>query len=274
MMKDAWQMLYRTQERLPWINSLSKNVLGNIVTLDMKAQLWVQLFYTFPLVQHFNQSECRGGWSLHLEITRKRLHLFHTSGHMHYAKLVHLYHQKMCTLQDGHGQGWIPFLHRGRLLYHPMQWQVLVWFMVWYDHKTGIDMHTMVSGGLTSGCRITENTLAKWGRPSLYTTVYPNWGAHWQPGWVFWAVLWGMSPQRLETNQTDRSGKIHVEHQSWSTALLALWWWSRFTVLWHYWWLLGELPQCRERRPAVSTACGWKKFCCFQKWRGRLSWWL
>ena len=26
----------------------------------------------------------------------------------------------------------------------------------------------------------------------------PNWRAQWQPG-VFWAVLWGMSPQRLET---------------------------------------------------------------------------
>ena len=44
-------------------------VLGNIATLDMKAQLWVEFFYSFPLVQHFIQLECTGGWSLHLEIT-------------------------------------------------------------------------------------------------------------------------------------------------------------------------------------------------------------
>ena len=75
-------------------------------------------------------------------ITRKRLHLFHASGRIHYVKLVHLYHLKMCTLQDGHGQGWIPFLYRGRLLHHPMQRQVLGWCLVWHDHRTGIGMHT------------------------------------------------------------------------------------------------------------------------------------
>ena len=53
---ERWQMLYRTQEWLPWINNLCKNMFGNIVALDMKARLWVQLFYTFPLVQHFIQS--------------------------------------------------------------------------------------------------------------------------------------------------------------------------------------------------------------------------
>ena len=74
-------------------------------------------------------------------ITRKRLHLFHASGRIHYVKLVHLYHLKMCTLQDGHRQGWIPFLYRGRLFYHPMQQQVLGWRLVWYDPRTGIDMH-------------------------------------------------------------------------------------------------------------------------------------
>ena len=39
----------------------AKHVLGNIVTLDMKARLWDQLFNTFSLVQHFIQSECRWG---------------------------------------------------------------------------------------------------------------------------------------------------------------------------------------------------------------------
>ena len=132
-------MLYRTQEWLPEINNLCKNVLGNIATLDMKAQLWVMFLYTIPLVQHVVYSECRGGWSLHLEITRKRLHLFHATGHIHDAKLVHLYHLKMCTLQDGHGQGWIPFLYRGRLLSYPVQRHVLGWCLVWHDQRTGID---------------------------------------------------------------------------------------------------------------------------------------
>ena len=35
MVKDAWQMLYRTQEWLPWINNLCKKVLGNIATLGI-----------------------------------------------------------------------------------------------------------------------------------------------------------------------------------------------------------------------------------------------
>ena len=60
---------FKTQEGLPWINNLYKNVLGNIATLDMKSQLWVQFFYTFPLVQHFIQSKCTGDCSQHLEIT-------------------------------------------------------------------------------------------------------------------------------------------------------------------------------------------------------------
>ena len=63
---------------------------------------------------------------------RKRLHLFHASGHMHYSKLVHLYHLKMCTLQDGHGQGRIPFSHRGKLLYDLMHRQVLGCCLVWH----------------------------------------------------------------------------------------------------------------------------------------------
>ena len=97
-----------------------------------------------------------------------------------------------------------------------------------------------------------------------------NWGARWQPGWVFWAVLWGVSPQRLETSPTGRSGAVHVEHRNSSTALWALSWRSRFTVFWHYWWLLGELAKCRGSSSAASTAGGWKKFRCFQNWRGRL----
>ena len=100
MVKYAWQMLYRTQAWLPWINNSCKNVLGNIATPNMKAQLWIHFLYIFPLGQHFIQPEYTGGWSLHLEITRKRLHLFHASGDINYAKLVHLYHLKLCTLQD------------------------------------------------------------------------------------------------------------------------------------------------------------------------------
>ena len=126
----------------------------------------------------------------------------------------------------------------------------------------------MVSGGLTWGCRITENTLATRVLATLYTTVYFNWGAHWQASRVFWAILWGMSPHRLETSPTGRSGAVHVEHWSSSTASWALSWRSRFTVFWHYWWLLSELRQCRSR-PAASTAGGWKKLRCIQKWRGR-----
>ena len=214
----------------------------------------------------FIQSECTGGVSLHLEITRKRLHLFHESGHIHYAKLVNLYHQKMCAL---HGQGWIPFLNRGRLLYHLIQRQVLGG--VWSDMTTErvLTRTKLVSGGLIWGCRITENTLAKWVLASLYTTVYSNWGAQWQPSWVLWAILWGMSPHRLENSPTGRDGAVHVEQWSSFTALWTLSWWSRTTVFWHYWWLLSELWQCRGSRPTASTTGGMKKLCCIQKWRRR-----
>ena len=126
MVKDTWQMLYRTQEWLPWINNLCENVLGNIATLDMKAELWIHFLYTFQLVHYFIQPEYTGDWSLHLEITRKRLHLLHASGDIHYAKLVHLYYLKLCTLQD-----------RQKLLYNPMQRQAVGWCLVWHDHRTG-----------------------------------------------------------------------------------------------------------------------------------------
>ena len=76
------------------------------------------------------------------------------------CKSVHL---KLCTLQDRHRQGWIPFLHRGRLLYHPMQRHALG--CVWSDMTT-----EQVSGRLTWECRITKNTLAKWVCVSLYCT--------------------------------------------------------------------------------------------------------
>ena len=134
-MKDAWQMLYRTQK---WLQQYMQNVLANIATLDMKAQLWVQFLLYFPISSTFHPVIPTSGD----HITRKRQHLFHASGRIHYVKLVHLYHLKMCTLQDGHGQGWIPFLYRGRLLHHPMQRQVLGWCLVWHDHRTGIGMHT------------------------------------------------------------------------------------------------------------------------------------
>ena len=92
MVKDEWQMLYRTQEWLPWSTIYAKTCLVTLLPWIWKPGL-VQLFYTFLLVQHFTQLECRGGWSLHLEIPRKRSHLFHASGHIRYVKLVHLYHQ-------------------------------------------------------------------------------------------------------------------------------------------------------------------------------------
>ena len=249
-------------------------MLGNIATLAMKAQLCAQFFFTFPLVQHFIKSECTGGRSVLQVITRKRLRLFHASGLIHYAKLVNLCHLKMCTLQDEHGHGWIPFLHRGRLLYHPMQGQVLGG--VWSDMTTKqvLTRTKMVSGGLTWGCKITEKTLAKLACASLYTIVFP-WGAQWQLGWVLWAVLLGNDTVKTwDQPIMGRFGVVHVEHRSSSTALWALSWRSQFTVFWHYWRLLSELPQFRESRPAASTVGGWKKLHYFQKWRGRLRGWL
>ena len=75
MVKDAWQMLYRTEEWLPY-RQFMQNMLGNIATLAMKAQLCVQFFHTFPLVQHFIQSECTGGWSLLQVNTRIRDYVY------------------------------------------------------------------------------------------------------------------------------------------------------------------------------------------------------
>ena len=150
-------------------------------------------------------------------ITRKKHHWFHASGHIRCAKLVHLYHLKMCTQQDGHGQGWIPFLHTRRLFYPPMQRQVLGWCLVWHDYRTGIDTHK--NGFWWAHMRVqtyTEHSGCVCA--SLLTTMYPNWGDLWSPGWVFWAVWWGMSPQRLETSPTGRFGAVHVEHRSSSTA--------------------------------------------------------
>ena len=72
---------------------------------------------------------------------------------------------------------------------------------------------------------------------------------------------------------TGRSGVVYAEYRKSSTALWALSWGSGFTVFWHYWWLLSALAKCRGNRSAASTAGGWKKLRCFQKWRGRLRWW-
>ena len=57
--------------------------------------IWkASVFYSITMVRQFIQSERTRDWSLHLETTRKRLHLFNTAGHLHYAALAHLYHQK------------------------------------------------------------------------------------------------------------------------------------------------------------------------------------
>ena len=258
-------MLYRTQEWLPWINNLCKNVLDNIATLDMKAHLCVKFFYTFTLAQHFIQSEYTGGWSLHLEIASPERDII-------FMQVATFIMQNWCLhtiwRMDMGKDEFHSYTHEG---FFAIRCSDRFWGGIWSDMTTEqVSTCTkMDSGGLKWGCRITENTLANWVCASLYTTVYLNWGAHWPPGWVFWAVLWGMSPQRLETSPTGRSVAVHVEHRSSSTALCALSWRSRFTVFWHYWWLLSELPQCRGSRPTASTAGGGKKLCCFQKWSGR-----
>ena len=209
----------------------------------MKTQLWVEFFYTFPLVQHFIQLECTGGWFLlHLEITSpEKMYLYHASGLVHYAKLVYLYHLKMSTLQDMDKDEFHSYTEESLLT---IRCSDRFWGGVWCDMATeqALTRTKMVSGELTWGCRITENTLAKWACASFYTTVYPNWGAQWQVGWTTWTVLWGMSPQRLETSPTGRSGALRVDHRSSSTALWAVSWRYCFTVFWHYWWLLSELP--------------------------------
>ena len=128
--------------RDPGVVLLDQQFMQKTCLVTSLPRIWKSSFGSnFSILSHwFNISGSHnaqtGGWSLHLEITRKRLHLFHASGDIHYAKLVHLYHLKLCTLQDWHRQGWIPFLHRGRLLHHPMQRWALGWCLVWHDHRT------------------------------------------------------------------------------------------------------------------------------------------
>ena len=76
-----------------------KDMLGKNYTLDKTAQLWIQ-YFSVTLVRNFIQSERTGDWPLHLDTIRRMLSFFHASGHLHFAKSAHLYHQEMCSLHD------------------------------------------------------------------------------------------------------------------------------------------------------------------------------
>ena len=55
------------------------------------------------------------------------LPFFYASGHLYYAKSVHLYHQEMCGLQDVMDKDeFQAYTDKGFSLSHPAQRQVLV----------------------------------------------------------------------------------------------------------------------------------------------------
>ena len=167
----------------------------------------------------FIQLECTRGWSLHLEITPPERNII---DFMQVATFIMqnwciytIWRCAPCRMDMGKDE----FHSCTREGFFTIRCSNRFWGGVWSDMTTEqVLTHTkMVSGVLTWGCRLTQNTLAKWMCASLLTTVYPNWGDQWPPGWVFWAALWGMSPQRLETSPTGRFWAVHAEHRSSST---------------------------------------------------------
>ena len=151
----------------PMVDILTQRItalLDNTATRDRTAKLWVQYFHTVTLVRQFIRSERTGDWYLHLETIRKMLPLFHASGHLHYAKAAHLYHQEMCSLHDiMDKEEFQAYTQKG---YFTIRRSDRFWAGVWSDMTIEqVLMRAMkVSGGLTRGRGITESTLAKWVR--------------------------------------------------------------------------------------------------------------
>ena len=258
--ENAWQMLYRTQEWLPWINNLCKNMFGNIVALDIKPGFGSR----YSILSHwFNISSSHNAEDAGPYIWRSperdyiyfmQVHTFIMQNWCTYTirrcapcrmdmskDEFHSYTIRLEGPEDPHlrssrfrrsrdpAHASIPLAQTpwgltGRAWLRARAQRVAIvelpplnslgiesrnadegfftircsdrfWGGAWSDMTTEqvLTCTEMVSGGLTWGYRITGNTLAKWVRASLYTSVYPNWGAQWLPGQVFWAVLWGMS---------------------------------------------------------------------------------
>ena len=132
-----------------------KDMLGKIATLDKTAQLWVQYFSTVTMVRNFIRSERTGDWPLHLDTITKMLPFFHASGHLHYAKSAHLYHQEMCSLHDVMDMNLFQaYTEKGLFTIRRSD---KFWSGVWSDMIIEqVLMRAMkVSGGLTRGRGIT-----------------------------------------------------------------------------------------------------------------------
>ena len=133
----------------------------------MKAQLWIHFLYTFPLVQHFIQPEYTGGWSLHLEITRKRLHLFHASADIQYANrcIYSIWSCAPCRIDIGKGE-FHSYTEEGFFTIRCSD-------MLWDVSGLTRPQNRFLVGSFWE-CGITKNTLAKWVCVSLYSPCTPT----------------------------------------------------------------------------------------------------
>ena len=153
-----------------------------------------------------------------------------------------------------HGQGWILVLHIVRLLYHQTQRQVLGWCLVWHETLELVLIRAKtVSSGFTRGCGITENTLAKWvgalpfcipplqlrslmaAKLSLLVTIVRHLATK----------TWDQRNRQI-WNSSSRGSNLIYHLMGIMVAI-------SFSVFWYYWWLRGELPQCRGSGLAAPT---------------------
>ena len=131
------------------------------------------------------------------------------------------------------------------------------WGAVWSDHRTGIDTPKRCLEGSHEDVELQRKLWLSGCVP--YHFVYhclPQWGSS-----MASKLSLLVSMERHLTTKTWDHGNRHIcdISRSSSVALCVLWWRSGFTVFWHYWWLLRDLPQCRGSRSVAPTADGSEK---------------
>jgi len=125
-------------------------------------KLWIQLIEMVEIVRMFIRAERSGDFFLHLHCVHEMLPIFHSSGHLNYAKSAQVYLQdslELLSLMDP-GEHDL-FVKRG---YFTIRRTEKFWSGVWSDMTIEqVLMRSFSSiGGLTGGRGITATTIATW----------------------------------------------------------------------------------------------------------------
>jgi hypothetical protein len=144
------------------LTQIIHDLMKDVAIQSRTGKLWVEYLKQVSVIRCFLRAERTGDWDLHLHTISDMIPLFHSAGHLAYAKSARLYLDQMKNLPDMMSETqYNDFTKKG---YFTIRRTDKFWSGNFSDQTIEQDLMRLLktSGGMARGRGITDSTLAKW----------------------------------------------------------------------------------------------------------------